>query len=201
MDGQTIAILYTGFDLTHGLQSLANTVKEIKVGQTGRAVLIAGKNHPSEGDILVSRKMTGNVKQISNGLGDTPFAAMLSQSQGSVTYQWKDNDNQVVSHHLYYRAVPGWNWVLGLDISDEEILATSRLIQNTLIGMTVVSLIVTLVAVSILLLKMLAPLTHLSRSLEQIGQGDLNIELPATDVNSDCKNEISLLRQKFASDA
>ncbi|MBY4675529.1 methyl-accepting chemotaxis protein [Marinobacterium arenosum] len=194
-NGETIAILYIGFDLTPGLAELRQTLGDIKVGQTGYAMVIAGQGHKQAGKVLMHPTLEGKqLESVRTADGQQPFRTVLNGGDGVLNYVWPDSDQKPTDKTLSYRHIDGWNWVLALGTFTREFAQTSTTLRNSMVVLNIVSLLITIGGSALLMFRMLSPLNRLTRNLQEIGEGRLNTVLQTVDIQAGCKNEISLIQ-------
>ncbi|MAC48135.1 MAG: hypothetical protein CMI12_14995 [Oceanospirillum sp.] len=195
-DGQTVAVLYIGFDLTQGLTELRSTLAKMTVGKTGYATVIAGKGHKKAGTVLMHPSLEGKVlTDLPAADGSKPFRLFQEQKSGLIHYSWFDQQQQPKDKVAAFKHVAGWNWVVILGSFSDEFAETSVILRNMMILMMSISTALIIAICALMLHRRLAPLNKVTQDLVAIGQGRLNTPLPEVRVSSDCSNEILLLRQ------
>lgn len=196
-NGQTIAVLYIGFDLTQGLNELRQTLAKVVVGDSGYVTVVAGPENNAPGTILMHPNLEGsNILNILGSDGRSPFEPMMRSTQGVINYDFKGpNDSAERAKIAVYRAVESWGWVVMMGTYLDEFYDASVALRNSMLLQMLISTLLIIAVSGITLYRRLAPLKLVTRDLVLIGQGDLSAELPAIDVDADCNNETRLLRQ------
>ncbi len=195
-NGQTVAVLYIGFDLTQGLSELRNTLSTMKVGKTGYATVIAGPGHKKAGTVLMHPSLEGKVlTDVAAADGSKPFKALLEQKSNIIHYSWLDQNQKAKDKMAAFKHIEGWNWVVMLGSFSEEFAETSVILRNMMILMMAISTALIIAICAFMLHRRLAPLNKVTQDLVAIGQGQLNTHLPEVQVGAGCSNEILLLRQ------
>ncbi len=193
--GQTIAVLYIGFDLSAGLEALRDAVEEITIGETGAASVIAGPGSKRMGQVLMSGQWQGrSVPDLLAVDGSRPLEAAMASAQGTLYFDWSDSRGKSAQRVLGYQRVEGWNWVLVLSAYSHEFAKTSDQLRNSMVLLVTISIVLTVAGTAMLMFRVLSPLGALNQSLAKIGEGQLNCELRPVSIMPGCRNEISLLR-------
>jgi len=191
--GETIAILYIGFDLTTGLKALKAALTSIQVGDSGAAQVLAGKNHKQAGTLLMSSREEGrSLADFAVQGGSNPFADALAGNSGVVRYQNKTGgDEQLLS----YRQIEGWNWVLLQGAPTVEFATVSISLRNMMVILAVLSAVLIIGVTGWQIFRMLRPLAGITTTLHAIGSGQLNASLEAprgtAEMAEHSRNEIS----------
>lgn len=194
--GQTVAVLYIGFDLTNGLAELKKTLAKVRVGETGYATIVAGAGSKVPGKVLMHPKLEGsNILDIKAADGSSPFTALMQNDKGVLRYDYQDGDQPLHEKLAAYSAVDGWGWVVMLGSYSKEFAATSILLRNTMMLLMLVSTLIIILVCGVMLYRRLAPLRRVTQDLVTIGQGELHIQPTYIDIDADCNNETRLLRK------
>lgn len=184
--GQTIAILYIGFDLTRGLASLRNTLTQLRIGDSGQVEIMAGRGHKRQGQLLMSASREGeNLQSFTTLDGQRPLEQAQRTLQTTQRFKQGGTDYLLSSYR-----VDGWNWTLLQSAPMIEFMTVSSSLRNTMMALVAATVLVCLVAISLLLKRMLFPLRSLNHSLREIGEGRLDAPLSSVMREPDSQNEI-----------
>lgn len=153
------------------LSSIQEMIGNLKIGKTGYAFLIDDKG------VYVAtnekeKVMTKNILQDDNKSIAILAQEMLNNKNGVGQY---DNGNK--KHSVYYAEVPGTNWIVGLNISEDELYSPlNNLLKNNLI--TVILAIIIISSIIVLIVKRLsASIEKVNKLSKTIAEGDLTQKL------------------------
>lgn len=153
------------------LSSIQEMIGNLKIGKTGYAFLIDHKG------VYVAtnekeKVMTKNILQDDNKSIAILAQEMLNNKNGVGQY---DNGNK--KHSVYYAEVPGTNWIVGLNISEDELYSPlNNLLKNNLI--TVILAIIIISSIIVLIVKRLsASIEKVNKLSKTIAEGDLTQKL------------------------
>lgn len=167
------------FGMPFNASALTELVNRVKIGETGYAFMVNEKGvliaHPNQ-DYLLSLNLKGEegVKEITS--------EMLAGEKGAAPYQFKGVDK-----FAGYAPVSLKGWSVALTQDEDELLASTRVIRNSTIIVTLIALGCVACAVYFAAKSITRPINQAVESLKDIaeGEGDLTKRLP---VNS--KDEV-----------
>jgi len=192
--GETIAILYTGFNFTDGLQSLYDFLGDIRFGENGSVFLFSTKDNSDFGKALVSHqlknKVLTNIKDVN---GQTIFNDMYKNKKGSMSYEWKaENDTSAKEMIASYKIFEPWDIMVVTKGYIHELTSASISIRNNLVITGAICSLILFYLIGIILKKGLSPLGKISETIKKISNGDLQIRIDI-DENEKTNNELLLL--------
>lgn len=196
--GNVIGILYVGFDYTNQLTLLKEKISKIKFGETGYAYAISSKPG-SEGILTLHPSLEGkNLVELEDASGDKPFYKLLEGDKGFFHYSWKGANDPVAQDKMVaYQRVPSMNWVVAAGSYTSEFVSESLAMRTTLFVLSFAAVAVIVFLLIMILRTKLRPLSVVTRTLQQLGNGDLTVQLapPSHDINSS-QNEIDILNSQ-----
>lgn len=154
------------------LTSLQKNIDSVKIGQTGRAFLIAKSGTYIAVDDK-SKVMTKKIQEESN----TSLAAigknMLSTKSGEKSYTYKG-----VPYRLYYTSVPNSNMIVGIRISQNELFKSINSLMIKSIIATIIFIVLVGLITAYAIRKITNPLNAAVGQLNIISEGNLTTEVP-----------------------
>ncbi len=194
--GNTIAILYIGFDFTEGLKSLYQTLDELRFGENGNVLVFSTKKGDSFGRVLVDHALKDKtIIDMNDADGTSLYRNMYENQRGSISYHWQDiesiNSREMIASYTIFEP---WNVMVVSKGYVDELASASTAIRNILIVTGIVCCMV-VVWLTILTLRLgLKPLNQVSETIKNISKGDLQIQTN-TNAATDTNNEIDLLNK------
>lgn len=173
------------------LSNIQKMINDIKVGDSGRAILV-DKNGLYMAGADDSKIMKTKVSEDS---GLMPISSsLMSGETGNSEYQSIDGKSKI-----YYTTIPSTNWVIALTITNDELYAplNSLLIQLIIIAiLTILFITVIVVFVTNFILKNIKKAKELSSS---ISNGDLSktIEVKTQDEVGEMCNNLNEMTHKL----
>jgi methyl-accepting chemotaxis protein len=173
-EGEVIAVLFIGLDFTDGLKALKQTIRGVKVAQTGYFYAQDAKEngklqiHPTkEGAAIVPVNYSG---------GKDLTQEMLKHGNGVIYYPWADTDQKGSSSRMKvvaYRQMKEWNWIIAGGAYVDELFSEAKLLRNALFGATAIVVLV-LVSLFMVMLKrwVSQPLHDAVTMTELLASGD-----------------------------
>jgi methyl-accepting chemotaxis protein len=161
------------------LSILTENIAEMDLGYEGYPFMLA-----TDGTAIVHPSDRGE------NLSKHDFIKKMLDSEeksGTVKYSL-DGDNKM----MIYDTVPKTNWIIGASYTEENLLQTSKEIENILFLTAVITLIIMLVIVISVSNAITRPLKKLQQTVTNVAAGDLLIQ---SDIKS--KDEIGKLASDF----
>jgi methyl-accepting chemotaxis protein len=192
--GETIAILYIGFDFTEGLQSLYKHLTNLRFGENGGVLVFNTKKGSEFGKALVHYQHENEMLMNMNDADGNPlFSDMYKNRSGSVSYNWNDKKTSLVREMIAsYTAFEPWDIMVVSKGYVDELASASISIRNILIVTGVLCSLIVL-GLTILTLKTgLSPLRQISETIKKISNGDLQVHIDTHHI-ANTNNEIDLL--------
>lgn len=153
------------------LSSIQEMISNVKIGNTGYAFLVDDKGVY----VATNEKekiMTKSILQDDNKSIAILAKEMLSNKNGVGQY-----DNGSKKHSIYYAEVPGTNWIVGLNISEDELYSPlNNLLKNNLITVIVATIIISFIII-VFVKKLSESIETVSKLSKTIAEGDLTQKL------------------------
>jgi methyl-accepting chemotaxis protein len=171
-NGEVIAILYIGTDLSGSVAALKASIKDIKIGPGGYFFAIDANPGNDHGKFTIHPSLEGQAQP------DSPVVReMLEKKDGFIEYPLEEN-GRMRRKLAAYTYLDGWNWLLSASGYADELFVVSAQVRALLLLASAVVAVVLLAALSWLIrLLMLNPLKRAETALGAIASGDLSREI------------------------
>ena len=189
--GATVGIAFVGQDFSQLLEHFKDSIRALKVGQTGYYFVLNAEDGPQRGQLVVHPAMEGkNISESRDGNGRFFIRDMLDRKQGSIAYPWTNpGEEQPRDKLVVFSHYAPWNWVIATSAYVDEFVSETRslILQFALMGLGAVLLLSA--AWFWLIRRMIVrPLKQASHMAYAIADGDLTLR-----VHSDRHDEIGHL--------
>ncbi|AGX87877.1 Cache 3/Cache 2 fusion domain-containing protein [Candidatus Symbiobacter mobilis] len=196
--GKVIGLSFIGLDFSDQLVSLKDSIRNLKLGQTGYYYVLDTRPGEHYGKLVVHPSQEGkNILTAKDSDGREFIREILERKTGLIRYPWLNpglGETQPREKVVAFTYIKNWNWVLGggtyVDEYTTEIL--TLLLQYTAVGLGIV-LLISLSWWGLIRRLVVAPMHHLKEAAEKIAQGDLTSVL-----GTDREDEIGDLVQAMA---
>lgn len=192
--GDTIAILYIGFDFTEGLQTLYKHLTELRFGENGNVLVFNTKKGALFGEALVNGETKNQMlMDVKDADGKTIFNDMYKNRHGLISYNWMDKNTSSVREMIAaYTIFDTWNIMIIARGYVDELASASITLRNILVITGLLCSFIILALTVFTLKKGLMPLREISNMIKKISQGDLQINIDAKNTENN-NNEIAAL--------
>ncbi len=192
--GETIAILYVGFDFTEGLQSLYQQLSNLRFGDNGSVLILNTKEGNDFGKALVHYKLKNEVlTDVKDANGTAIYHEMIINKDGLLSFSRLDENNSSSKEMIAaYNVYKPWNIMVIAEGYVDELASASKSLRNILIITGILCSLIVLYLTIISLKKGLEPLYIIGEKIKRISNGDLRIDIEEIDTNNN-KNEVALL--------
>lgn len=178
--GNVVAILYIGFDITGSLKQLQDSVKQLKIEESGQYMLV----RESDKVLIAHPSLTAGQTVSANQLDGLPLSELLTNHADIVDFTNGNNTPMVAIS----ADIPGWNWVIIGQVPKAELNEESWSLLYLSMLISVIGIVAITALLSMVLVKTVKPLQRLQEHMEHLGNGNLSIDLP--NVNSASQNEV-----------
>ncbi|QSX32752.1 methyl-accepting chemotaxis protein [Shewanella avicenniae] len=178
--GNVVAILYIGFDITDSLAQLQNSVKQLRIEESGYYMVV----RKADNVLIAHPTLTIGEPLQAGQLNGLPLDNLLENYREINEFTTDSGERMATLSGL----IPGWNWVIIGQVKDSELNEESWSLLVISLLISVVGIVAITALLSIVLVKTVKPLRHLQMHMEGLGKGDLSIELPHVNQQSD--NEV-----------
>ncbi len=193
--GEVIGIVTMRLDAEANIAILKEKLRSIVVGQTGYPYIVAEPvGDQKEGRFVVHPKFEGKVfSEVGSPQAQAIMEKLLAQKNGTMFYDWQDQDGSQREKIVVFRQVPELHWIVAAGTWRDEFTAPFDNIRNgILIGLACFAGLL-IGAVSLLIRLQLAPIADVTRGLNALGAGELRQRIPVEDGSH---NEIHQVAQQ-----
>jgi methyl-accepting chemotaxis protein len=175
------------------LSSLQTMISEIKVGETGRAILI-DQNGLYIADADAAKIMSVNLLEDPNASLAALGESMLSGEAGSGVFS-----DEAGKNNIYYAPIPATGWTLAILEPQSELNAPIMALIFQLIGLFLLTLIVLSVIIIRQVKGVVNPIVLITELFHKAELGDFDSEIPATIISrEDELGQLGLSFQKLS---
>jgi methyl-accepting chemotaxis protein len=179
-DGAVIGILFIGLDFSDGLKNLRDSIKKIKIGDTGYIYAFDSTPGPGQGVMMIHPTNEGQ-----NSLkADKPspiLAHLVAHPVGVYRYMYSNpalgekNEREKI---VVSREFKGWGWIVAAGTWTDEFSKEATTLRNYLIGGNLIAGLLLAGMLFLGLRRMVAePVGRAQKILELIAAGDLSSEI------------------------
>jgi methyl-accepting chemotaxis protein-2 (aspartate sensor receptor) len=180
--GKVIGLAFIGLEFTDYLKNLKNTIRSLKIGQTGYFYVLDARPGSSYGNLIVHPTLEGsNFRDVKAADGREFVKEMLERKNGATSYPWvsKEQGDAAPRERVdAFSYLKQWNWIIAGGTFADEYTADVRALRNSYAMAGVLFVLVTAGVLYWLVRRMITrPLLESSHVAEQVAQGDLTIRL------------------------
>jgi methyl-accepting chemotaxis protein len=175
--GRVIGALFVGVGVDRQIQSIEDSIRQLKIGESGYYFVLDASNGPDRGKFIVHPASAGQVADDANA----PYKKMLETKEGQFAYASKDatlGETSEREKYVSFITVPEWHWLIGGVVPRDEVMAEVAATRNRflLIGLVLVAgfMAIFLVAVRRLVSR---PLDDAVTASECFASGDLSVRV------------------------
>ena len=183
--GQVIGIHFVGIDIMKSLEYLKETIRKIKLGQTGYAYVLDAAPGPAAGTLLIHPAQEGkNIAGSQDTDGKFFIKEILEKRNGTILYPWINaaaGETTPREKIVVFGEYKDWNWIVASGSYTDEIFSLAARARDIMIGATFV-LTILLLSVLIFYLNriVISPMRELVLSSRRIAEGDLTVQVDIT---------------------
>lgn len=178
-DGRPVGIGFVGVDFTDGLAALLKKIRELRVGDTGR-VLILETGGADAGRALVHPSAEGkSLLELQSTDGRAIVREMLTAKQGALS--WGEPADDGAREKLsVFASFDRWRWLVVSDGYTREFTRDARELQRELVAWTLAIAIVAALVIAALARRWISqPLREAVALFERFAAGDLTMKIEA----------------------
>ena len=181
--GAVIGVHFVGIDIMGSLDYVKQTVKQVKLGQTGYVYVLDAKPGPSAGTLLIHPASEGkNIIEAKDSDGKAFIKEIVERRNGTILYPWKNTGETAVRDKIVvFNEYKEWNWIIASGSYTEEIFSLAVRTRDLMIAATFVLTILLLGVLMYYLNKIvIAPMRDLVLNARRIADGDLTVQIAST---------------------
>jgi methyl-accepting chemotaxis protein len=176
--GSIIGCLFIGFDISKDLKALSETIRAIKIGETGYVYAFDGEGKEA-GTMIIHPSLEGkNMLDVKSAEGKEIFKEMIAKKDGIIEYDWKnagDSSSHSVINVFTYN--PGLDLVIVVSAQQSELNKPVTIMATVSAIGGVAGVAVLCVLMFIMIRTILKPLVNLVDTAHKVAAGDLTVNL------------------------
>jgi methyl-accepting chemotaxis protein len=132
--GQVVGLRFVGLDFSDYLKSLKDTIRSLKIGQTGYFYVLDARPGDNYGTLIVHPASEGkNIANTKDSDGREFIKEILERKQGTIRYPWINaalGETTARDKVVAFTFMKNWNWVIGGGTYVDEYTAELRTLRN-----------------------------------------------------------------------
>ncbi len=191
--GQVVGLSFIGLDFSEQLKSLKDSVRRLKVGQTGYFYVLDTRPGDTLGQLVIHPFIEGKIMlQATDANGHGFIQDILQQKTGMIRYPWINpaaGETVARDKVAAFYDLRDWNWIIaGSAYVDEYTLEINRMHHLFAAASLVIVLLISVIWLLLIRRMVVRPMGLVSMTADKIAQGDLS-----TDLMTDRQDEIGQL--------
>ena len=178
--GKVIGLHFVGINIVSSLQYMKDTIRKVKLGQTGYVYVLDASKTPAAGTLLVHPASEGkNIAEAKDSDGRLFIKEILEKRNGTIVYPWLNTgETSPRDKIVVFNEFKDWQWIIASGSYTDEIFSLAAYARNIMVGATFV-LTALLLAILLFYLNrvVINPLGRLVSTSRQIADGDLTVHL------------------------
>lgn len=172
-DGQVIAIIFVGVDITHSWNVMREKILNRRLGESGHFFVLDRSHGKTRGQYLFHTSAEGKVPEWDSAIQQQ----LLSDKSG--TLERVSADGRTLT--MAYTPLPGWNWAIVGEVDKSVLLSSVTAMRDRfLLAGVVLSVLFAGLFVVIIRRILTRPLRNVIHLARQYAAGDLRSSLPVT---------------------
>ena len=179
--GNVVAVLFVGGDITETFTSAKKTIRDIKLGATGYAYVMEADDARAGMLVVHPTKEGQSLLEAKDADGRAFIKEMLDKKQGVIKYPWLNpGESSAREKVVAYGHFKAFNWVVSSGSYIDEINRESRAIVGYLIiGAVLLVILIALLLVLVTRRWVVQPLRAAASAATRLADGDLTVRLEA----------------------
>ena len=184
-DGKVIGILFVGFDFTDSIKQIKDTIRAMKIGQTGYFYAIDASAGKKYGTLMLHPSKEGqNILESKDPNGREFIKEILDSKQGLIRYPWLNSERGETSAREKFVAfypIKNWNWVIAGGVYADEYTQESR--RQILVYVSIGIFFLLVIAVTLywtMRRQISSPLKIVIDAAKQLATGNLTSSIEVT---------------------
>jgi methyl-accepting chemotaxis protein-2 (aspartate sensor receptor) len=144
--GKVIAVLFIGHDFTESLKALKDSIRSVKLGQTGYYYALDAKEGKDAGTLQIHPAKEGsNIVDSKDADGHEFIKDMLKQKEGNIRYPWLNKEaNETTPREklVAFKHFKEWNWLIAGGSYRDELNAEATILRNAMMGATLLVVVI-----------------------------------------------------------
>lgn len=180
--GQIVGLSFIGLDFSGYLAALKDSVRGLKIGQTGYFYVLNAQPGDKLGDLVIHPTMEGkNLLATKDASGREFIKDILQQKDGQIRYPWLNaalGETTPREKVVAFSYLKSWDWVVaGGTYVDEYTAEINRLRNIYAVAGLVIVLVISGIWLLLIRRMVVRPMAMVSGAAVKIAQGDLSATL------------------------
>ncbi|WP_296511135.1 methyl-accepting chemotaxis protein [Rhodoferax sp.] len=180
--GKVVGLAFVGMDFSNYLKQLKDTIRAMKIGETGYFYVLDARPGANLGNLLVHPAMEGkNILESKDADGREFIKEILEQKNGSIRYPWMNadlGDKKPREKVVAFSHLKSLNWVIAGGAYVDEFTSEVRTIRNVFGAVGAGVVLITALVLFLLVKRLVSdPLQKVQAAASQIAGGDLTVHL------------------------
>jgi methyl-accepting chemotaxis protein len=169
--GRVVGIITVNTDITEMLRTFTNSVREVKVGDTGYFFIVDAAEGAERGRLIVHPTLAGQIPDLATNPG---VHEVLKAGTGVAEYS-REEGGRMRDMLTVFRKTKGWDWIIAARSYNDETFRSAIVMRNNLLMgsaiLTAILLLATYVTSRQVILK---PVRKAVDAAEAIASGDMS---------------------------
>ncbi|MBO3706342.1 MAG: Cache 3/Cache 2 fusion domain-containing protein [Candidatus Accumulibacter sp.] len=180
--GRVVGALFVGMNIMASLDQVKNTIRQIKLGDTGYVYVLDARPGEAAGTLVIHPAQEGrNIAAATDSDGRRFIQEILDRRNGEIVYPWINKEAGETSPRskiVVFSEFADWQWIIGAGTYTDELFSLSDQVRKLMIGATLVLSLV-LSAILLLLINRLVvqPLRAAADAAQRLSAGDLLVDI------------------------
>jgi methyl-accepting chemotaxis protein-2 (aspartate sensor receptor) len=180
--GRVIGLTFIGIDIRSSLDYVKQTIKDVKLGESGYVYVLDGSAGPDAGTLLVHPAKEGtNIADSQDSAGKYFIREILANRNGLIVYPWinkEAGETRARDKIVVFNEYKDWQWIIAAGSYADEIFSLAGRVKKLMIVATfVLTISLLLVLVFYLNRMVIAPMKDLVLTARSIADGDLTVKV------------------------
>jgi methyl-accepting chemotaxis protein len=180
--GQIVGLSFIGLDFSDYLKALKESIRTLKIGQTGYFYVLNAKAGEKLGELIIHPASQGkNLLTTKDASGREFIKEILEKKTGMIRYPWINpalGETTPREKVVAFAHLKNWDWVVAGGTYVDEYTAEIDRLRNTYAAAGLVIVLIISVVWLLLIRRMVVrPMAAVTAAAEKIAQGDLSTEL------------------------
>jgi methyl-accepting chemotaxis protein len=180
--GKVVGLAFVGLDFTDYLKSLKDTIRAMKIGNTGYFYVLDARPGANYGNLIVHPASEGkNILDSKDPDGREFIKDILEQKTGTIRYPWINasmGETKAREKVVAFTFLKPWNWVVAGGTYVDEYTSEVRSVRN-IFAMSGLGVVLFTAVVLFYMVKrtVTQPLKEVQSAASRIAGGDLTVQL------------------------
>ncbi|NVO00640.1 MAG: methyl-accepting chemotaxis protein, partial [Geobacteraceae bacterium] len=183
--GETIGVLFIGYDMTEGVKFLKSKLKSIRIGETGYIYALNSQEGSGYGTLVIHPAQEGkNIIDSKDDNGNEFIKEILKKKEGIITYPWINKElgeTKAREKMVAYANFDEWHMLFAAGAYSDELLKDAGKLRNYTIAASICIIIVLLILLTVAVNRMVSiPLGNAVKFARSVAAGDLTHSMKVT---------------------